>query len=84
MLILLIDGWVISPENALRWMSFDLTDDKPTLAYVDLWHHMSTQTWIKIGPGNGFQPGKFGGYVFDMKLENMHIWYLKISIAMWF
>ena len=36
-IISVIDGWVISCELALRWMSLDLTDDKSTLAQVMAW-----------------------------------------------
>ena len=36
-LILVIDGWGISCEIALRWMSLDLTDDKLTLVHVMAW-----------------------------------------------
>ena len=31
---IMIDGWGISCELALRWMSLDLTDDKSTLVHV--------------------------------------------------
>ena len=45
-----IDGWVISCELALRWMSFDLTDDKSTLVQVMAWccqatSHYLSQCW---------------------------------------
>ena len=33
-IISMIDGWDISCEIALRWMSLDLTDDKSTLVEV--------------------------------------------------
>ena len=49
-LILMIDCWVISCEIAVRWMSFDLTDDKSTLAPVMAWciqatSHCLSQCW---------------------------------------
>ena len=41
-LILVIDGWGIFCEIALRWMSLDLCDDESTLVQVMAWccHHM--------------------------------------------
>ena len=46
----MIDGWVISCELALRWMSLDLTDDKSTLVQVMAWccqatSHYLSQCW---------------------------------------
>ena len=38
-IISVIDGWGISCELALRWMSLDLTDDKSTLVQVMAWSH---------------------------------------------
>ena len=35
--ILVVDGWVISCEITLRWMSQGLTDDKSTLVQVTAW-----------------------------------------------
>ena len=35
--ILVIDGWGISFEIALLWMSLDYTDDKSTLVQVMTW-----------------------------------------------
>ena len=36
---LVIDGWGISCEIALRWLSLDLTDDKSTLVQAMAWYH---------------------------------------------
>ena len=48
-LILVIDGWGISCEIALKWLSQDRTDDKSPLVQV-----MATKqqaiTWAHIGP----------------------------------
>ena len=50
--ILVIDGWGISCEIALIWISLDLTDDQPTLLQVMAWcrqatsHYMS-QCWSR-------------------------------------
>ena len=41
-IISVIDGWGISCELALRWMSLDLTDDKPTLVQVMAWCRQAT------------------------------------------
>ena len=49
-LILMIDGWGISCETALRWMSLDLTDDKSTLVQAmarsqQATNHYLNQCW---------------------------------------
>ena len=48
--ILVIDGWGISYEIALRWLSLDPTDDKSTLIHVMAWccqeaSHYLSQCW---------------------------------------
>ena len=53
-----IDGWVVSCELALRWMSLDLTDDKSTLVQVMAWcrqatSHYLTQCWPRSLPPYG-------------------------------
>ena len=40
------DGWVISCELALRWMSPDLTDDKSTLVQVMAWCRQATSHYL--------------------------------------
>ena len=50
MLILMTDGWCISCEIALRWISLDLTDGKSTLVQVMAWcrqpkSHFRCQCW---------------------------------------
>ena len=54
----MIDAWGISCELALRWMSFDLTDDKSTLVQVMAWCHQATshylsQCWPRSMSPNG-------------------------------
>ena len=49
-IISVIDGWGISCELALRWMSLSLTDDKSTLVQVMAWcceatSHYLSQCW---------------------------------------
>ena len=49
-IISVTDGWVISCELALKWMSLDLTDDKSTLVQVMAWcrqaaSHYLSQCW---------------------------------------
>ena len=40
-LILVVNGWGISYEIALRWMLLDLTDDKSTLVQVMAWYRQA-------------------------------------------
>ena len=51
-IISVLDGWGISCELALRWMSLDLTDDKSTLVQVMAWcrqatSHYLSQCWLR-------------------------------------
>ena len=55
---LVIGGWGISYEIALRWMPLDLTDDKSTLVQVMAWcrqatSHYLSQGWPRSMPTNG-------------------------------
>ena len=45
-IISVIDGWCISFEISLRWMSLDLTDDKSTLVQVMAWCHQATSHYL--------------------------------------
>ena len=45
-IISVIDGWGISCELALRWMSLDLTDDKSTLVQVMAWCRQATSQYL--------------------------------------
>ena len=45
-IISVIDGWVISSELALRWMSLDFTDDKSTLVQVTAWCRQATSHYL--------------------------------------
>ena len=45
-IILVIDGWGIPCELALRWMSLDLTDDKSTLVQVMAWCRQATSHYL--------------------------------------
>ena len=45
-IISVIDGWGISCEHALRWMSLNLTDDKSTLVQVMAWCHQATSHYL--------------------------------------
>ena len=58
MVILVIDGWGISGEIALRWLSLDFTDDKSTLVQVMAWcrqaaSHYLSQCWPRSMLPNG-------------------------------
>ena len=57
-IISVIDGWGISCELTLRWMSLDLTNDKSTLVQVMAWcrqatRHYLNQCWPKSVSPNG-------------------------------
>ena len=43
---LVIDGWGISCEIALIWMSLDFTDDQSTLVQVMAWCHQATSHYL--------------------------------------
>ena len=48
-----IDGWAISWELALRWMSPDLTDDKSTLVQAMAWCRQATSHYLsQCWPGS--------------------------------
>ena len=60
-LFLVIDGWVIYREFAVRWMSLDVIVDKSTIFQVkawcrqadldpDLWHHMASLRHNELTP----------------------------------
>ena len=44
--ILVIDGWDISCEIALIWMSLDFTDDQSTLVQVMAWCRQATSHYL--------------------------------------
>ena len=44
--ILVIDGWGISCEDALIWMSLDFADDQSTLVQVMAWCHQATSHYL--------------------------------------
>ena len=45
-IISVTDGWGISCELVLRWMSLDLTDDKSTLVQVIVWCRQATSHYL--------------------------------------
>ena len=45
-IISVIDGWGISCEFALRWVSHDLTDDKSTLIQVMAWCRQAASQYL--------------------------------------
>ena len=45
-IILVIDGWVICCELALRWIPLDLTDDESTLVQVMAWCRQATSHYL--------------------------------------
>ena len=44
--ILVIDGWGISCEICLQWLSLDFTDDQSTLVQVMAWCHQATSHYL--------------------------------------
>ena len=78
-IISVIDGWVISGELALRWMSLDLTDNKSTLVQVmaccrQATSHYLSQCWPRsLSPYgitrpqwvNSSPPGQNGHHFID-------------------
>ena len=47
--MLVIDGWGIFYEIALRWMPLDLIDNKSTLVEVMVWFRQAqTITWANV------------------------------------
>ena len=45
-LILVIKGWGICCEIAIRWMTLDITDDKPILVQVMAWCHQTLSHYL--------------------------------------
>ena len=45
-LVLLIGIFTLSKDNALRWMSWDITDDKSTLVQVMAWCHQAASNYM--------------------------------------
>ena len=45
-IISVMDGWGISCELALKWMSLDLTNDKSTLVQVMAWCRQATSHYL--------------------------------------
>ena len=45
--ILVIDGWGISCEISLIWMSLDFTDDQSMLVQVMAWCHQATSHYLR-------------------------------------
>ena len=43
---MLVDGWYVSCEISLRWMSLDLMDDKSTLVQVMAWCCQATTNYL--------------------------------------
>ena len=87
-IISVIDGWRISCELALRWMSLDSTDDKSTLVQVMSWccqatsHYMS-QCWPRsLSPYDVTRPQwvKLVVQLFPPWI-NVHVYTLSISVS---
>ena len=55
-LILVIEGWSISCEIAIRWMPLDLTDDESTLVQVMAWCRQATSHYLNQCWPNSMPP----------------------------
>ena len=76
-IISVIDGWGISSELALRWMSLDLTDDKSTLVKVMAWcrqatSHYLSQCWPRSLSPYGVTRGP---NELKMQFSNLFYWF---------
>ena len=75
--ILLIDGWGISCETALVWISLDFTDDPSTLVQVMAWCRQATsqymsQCWPRsLSPYGVTRPE----WVNHLHNSNIEVWY---------
>ena len=47
-LISVMDGWVLSCEIVLKWLSSDLTDNQSTLAQVMAWCRQATNHYLSL------------------------------------
>ena len=76
--ILVINGWVISCEIALIWMSLDFTDEQSTLVQVMAWCHQATSHYLVFdfssSPIANAMKNSFG--LWDLKISEP-IWLLK-------
>ena len=72
----MIDDWRICCENALKWMSLDLTDDNSTLVQVMAWcrqatSHYLSQCWSRSMSSYGAtRPHWFNPYCAESSLGN--------------
>ena len=63
----MIDGWDISCEIALRWISLELTDDKSTLVQVMAWAvRQQAITWANVDPDLCHHMASLGYYELNM------------------
>ena len=73
--ILVIDGWGISCEIALIWMSLDITDDQSTLVQVMAWccqatSHYLSQCWPRsLSPYGVTRPHWVKDYSFVILIQ---------------
>ena len=81
-IISVIDGWGISSELALRWMSLDLTEDKSTLVQVMAWcrqatSHYPSQCWPRsLSPYGVTRPQWVKKINPRLLLENQSIYFI--------
>ena len=76
--ILVINGWGISCEIALIWMSLDFTDDQSTLVQVMAWccqatiHYLS-QCWPRSLPPYGVTRPQWVNLIFTLIIQNISL-----------
>ena len=75
-IISVIDGWGISCELALRWMSLNLTDDKSTLVQVMAWCRQATSHYL-----SQWRPRSLSSYGFTR--PQWSFYWLDPSDAIW-
>ena len=83
--ILVIDGWGISCEIALIWMSLDITDDQSTLVQVMAWcrqatSHYLSQCWPRsLSPYGVTRPHWVKDYSFVILIQCNFFYYDKTA-----
>ena len=77
--ILVIDGWGISCEIALIWMSLDFTDDQSTLVQVMAWcrqatSHYLSQCWPRSLSPYGITRPQWVNWVVTISVWSGHLY----------
>ena len=91
--ILRIDGWWLSCEIALIWMSFVFTDDQSTLVHVMAWCRQATSHYVsQCWPGSLYPYGVTGPQWVKLihwplrhvnAFQNVLFWYTLYWLIFW-